>query len=117
MERVPIAAAIAAGVLSLLAFPAAADAQGEDHRPCVSQREWKALGPGRRPKIEHLWEVSGRGHIDEEYSLRNWALWIYPACGYRPGDAEIWIYFNRENEIQGYSVRYVRTGAIPNGNP
>lgn len=100
---------MAAGLL------AAPPAHAEDQRPCVSRVEWHNLPDGRRPAIEKFWDVEGLGYIDEEYSLKHWALWIYPVCGYPKGKGQIWIFFNRDHEQQGYSFRYVE--GIPTGNP
>ena len=124
ITKIVAAAAMAAGLLA-----SAPSANAEDHRPCVSREEYRQTHdvskfnmrgaisrPPTRRELERRWEVRHLGVIDPEMTDARSTFWMYPVCGYRFEDAQVWASVVNKTQRVGVISLWVRAGAIPNGS-
>jgi hypothetical protein len=116
-----IAAVLVAG---LMAF--APPAQAEDHRPCVSTREFrgqKLIGPVTRRDMETRWEVRGLGH---QVSGDPQPAWDYPACGFSMDEVTVSIVTQPQGNLRVSTLDLLivatmrwrsTTAGLPHGRP
>lgn len=89
-----VTAALVPLALVLASAPAYSDDPREDHRPCVSKREFNSLHIQTKAEVEARWEVVGLGR---RTLTPLGTVVAYPRCGYSRDEA--W-----------YGVQYVPEG-------
>lgn len=87
---------------------------GQDHRPCVSLREYRGAKYGwTRLETERRWEVVGKGRLSD-FPAFGLAV-AYPACGYTKDQALYGVVY-KHDELR-VTVQYKELGAVPHGRP
>lgn len=82
----------------------AASAQGEDHRACVSLREYRGAdhAPQKaidtRAELEIRWDVRGLGRRVPEVSDDVLTVRSYKACGFSRHEAAVWVWYRTRND-------------------
>lgn len=98
--KLVLVAAMVGSLVTLGTAPASA----EDHRPCVSRREFRTEAYNRRDNLERFWEVTHLG-VPVTYDELPFTLLVdvqrphelilhYPACGYSMAEAGVWVHYN-----------------------
>jgi hypothetical protein len=113
--------------IMMIVSPAFAGVKDNDHRPCVSVMEYRAIDnvmkyrgetkAPTRPQLEETLEVRHLGVINPEGSGENYSMWVYPVCGYSIDEAQMWLIAdnNYRAEVDIIDL-YIATNATTNGH-
>lgn len=118
-NRIRLALAASIALPAMLAVTVASPAHAEDHRPCVSKREFNSLSDMEmKSDLEARWDVAGLGVRSQDPEFGS--IVIYPRCAFDRDKAWYGVHYaygHQSNRLWAVGAAWWRAyGARPHGH-